>query len=158
MQTFLPYANFTDSANCLDNKRLGKQRVECLQILRTLVGQSNGWANHPAVKMWQGYETALTNYAIAVCNEWTNRGFKDTCKGKIIDLWISFRSAMSSLGVRLANETNPPWLGESAFHESHQSNLLRKDPKWYGRFGWEVSNDLPYYWPSKVRAQQALFS
>jgi hypothetical protein len=36
MQTFLPYPDFRESARVLDNKRLGKQRVECLQILQTL--------------------------------------------------------------------------------------------------------------------------
>ena len=32
MQTFLPYANYTKSAQVLDDKRLGKQRVEALLI------------------------------------------------------------------------------------------------------------------------------
>ena len=36
MQTFLPYPDFAKSAMCLDNKRLGKQRIECLQILKAL--------------------------------------------------------------------------------------------------------------------------
>ena len=59
MQTFLPYKSFRKTALCLDNKRLGKQRVETLQILRALTGyynQSGAWLNHPAVKMWRGYE------------------------------------------------------------------------------------------------------
>ncbi|MDQ1681515.1 MAG: hypothetical protein QOH99_56, partial [Frankiaceae bacterium] len=34
MQTFLPYADFGASARVLDDRRLGKQRVETLQILR----------------------------------------------------------------------------------------------------------------------------
>ena len=36
MQTFLPYPDFAESAKVLDNKRLGKQRVECLQIMKAL--------------------------------------------------------------------------------------------------------------------------
>ena len=40
MQTFLPYPDFAKSAACLDNRRLGKQRVECLQILKTLSKES----------------------------------------------------------------------------------------------------------------------
>lgn len=36
MQTFLPYPSAERSARVLDTKRLGKQRVECLQILATL--------------------------------------------------------------------------------------------------------------------------
>ena len=59
MQTFLPYPDFQKTAQCLDNKRLGKQRVEARQIISTLEGKSNGWRNHPAVKMWKGYEDCL---------------------------------------------------------------------------------------------------
>ena len=33
MQTFLPYDNFEESASVLDWKRLGKQRVEAMQIV-----------------------------------------------------------------------------------------------------------------------------
>ena len=36
MQTFLPVADFADSARLLDSPRLGKQRVETLQILRAI--------------------------------------------------------------------------------------------------------------------------
>jgi len=52
MQTFLPYQNYSRCAEVLDNKRLGKQRVECLQILNALLDASKGWKQHPAVKMW----------------------------------------------------------------------------------------------------------
>jgi len=33
MQTFVPYANFSESAKVLDRQRLGKQRVETLQVM-----------------------------------------------------------------------------------------------------------------------------
>lgn len=57
MQTFLPVANFCESAKYLDKARLGKQRVEAMQILSTLSGASRGWINHPAVRMWRGIHT-----------------------------------------------------------------------------------------------------
>lgn len=41
----------------------------------------------------------------------------------------------------------PPWIGREDFHRSHQSNLLRKDKDYYGRFNWSVPDDLPYVWP-----------
>ena len=64
MQTFLPYADFKQSAQCLDMKRLGKQRVEALQIHNIVSGKrtSGGWMNHPAVAMWQGHAEALADY------------------------------------------------------------------------------------------------
>ena len=35
MQTFLPTSNFAESAKYLDYRRLGKQRVEVLQLLNS---------------------------------------------------------------------------------------------------------------------------
>lgn len=43
----------------------------------------------------------------------------------------------------------PSWFGKQEFHDSHKSNLLRKDPKHYGQFNWNVKSNLPYYWPTK---------
>lgn len=139
MQTFLPYEDFLSSAACLDRQRLGKQRVECLQILRTLVGESKGWAQHPAVKMWRGHEVSLVDYAMCVCNEWTSRGYKDTCRDKIL-----------ALGQKIPDLTSrrPSWLGWPSFHRSHQSNLLRKDPVHYSNYFKDVPDDLDYVWPA----------
>jgi len=47
MQTFLPYPDVEASARVLDTKRLGKQRVECLQVLRGLTIPTYGWCHHP---------------------------------------------------------------------------------------------------------------
>lgn len=73
MQTFLPYASFAKSAKCLDRLRLGKQRPETLQILNTLLGLSEGWRSHPAVKMWRGYEGMLWLYGQTMIDEWVAR-------------------------------------------------------------------------------------
>jgi hypothetical protein len=139
VQTFLPYPCFIQSAKCLDRQRLGKQRVEVLQIFNALQGGS-GWSNHPAVKQWQDHEWWLALYGIRVCNEWIRRGYKDSCRPKMVDrLFVSF-----------AGRRRPWWLGHDPYHKSHQSNLLRKDPNHYGRFGWDTGPDLPYIWPSKI--------
>ena len=140
MQTFLPYPDFQQSARCLDNKRLGKQRVECLQILKALNDPKYGWQNHPAVKMWRGHSYKLTQYGYAICDEWIGRGFNDTCREKI-------QSILANLPISYGAHLNPTWVGHESFHSSHRSNLLRKDPVHYGQFGWVESNDLPYVWP-----------
>jgi hypothetical protein len=70
MQTFLPYPDFMKSAECLDSQRLGKQRVEAFQIWQTLTDQSDGWKNHPAIKMWKGYEDALLRYLDCCVWQW----------------------------------------------------------------------------------------
>ena len=132
MQTFLPYADFEETARCLDRRRLGNQRLEALIILRTLRRQtSGGWRHHPAVKIWRGYENALGYYLNVICDEWVRRGYRNT---------IRRRRVKRPLGM-------PPWLGDERLHASHRSNLLRKDPDYYGRFGWREPPDLPYFWP-----------
>jgi hypothetical protein len=136
VQTFLPYASFERSARCLDRQRLGKQRVETLQILKTLAGNSKGWQNHPAVTMWRGCESVLVDYGVAICLEWLRRGYKDTCLGKI----EAYRDIFA------ASSAKPSWLGWRTFHRSHQSNLLRKAPEHYGQY-FNVPADLEYEWP-----------
>jgi hypothetical protein len=140
LQTFLPYPDFAKSAACLDYRRLGKQRVECLQILRANLGLSTGWRNHPAARMWRGCEDSLVLYGMMICTEWRRRGYVDTCFYKINELF-----------PRELTGPDPPWLGDHAFHAAHRSNLLRKDPAWYGQFGWTEPSDLPYVWPNAAR-------
>jgi hypothetical protein len=77
MQTFLPFPSFEQSLQSLDYRRLGKQRVETKQILMALLGESKGWVNHPATKMWRGHEHALAEYGLLSCREWKSRGYKD---------------------------------------------------------------------------------
>ena len=142
MQTFLPYPSFTKSAQVLDNKRLGKQRVECKQILKALLGEyddTGAWVNHPAIKMWRGHETLLGIYAITICTEWRKRGYNDSLLPYFFE----------QVHPHFTRQTHPapPWLGDGAFHASHRSNLLRKDPSHYSQFGWEEPDDLPYIWP-----------
>jgi Pyrimidine dimer DNA glycosylase len=54
--------DFAETARCLDDVRLGKQRVETYQIVRTLDGVTTGRRHHPAVRMWRGYEGTLVAY------------------------------------------------------------------------------------------------
>jgi len=133
MQTFLPYASFEKSAACLDNRRLGKQRVEAFQILNILAGKTTAWRNHPAVLMWKGYEKALRQYLRAVILEWKRRGFKNSMR--------------IPRKVALLPSDLPSWLGSRKFHASHRSNLLRKDSVHYSQMGWKVDLDLPRHWP-----------
>lgn len=158
VQTFLPYADFERTARALDDRRLGKQRVEALQILRALTRERYGWKNHPAVRMWAGYEEALASYGVAVCREWCRRGHADTCEAKIVD---DFRSAGLGAAVRPAVDLAglgllPPWLGRRSFHRSHRSALVRKDPGFYRARFPRVPDDLPYVWPSPAGATPPL--
>jgi hypothetical protein len=42
----------------------------------------------------------------------------------------------------------PSWLGDEAFHLSHRSALVRKDPDFYRPLFRDVPDDLPYVWPA----------
>lgn len=140
MQTFLPYADFTLSARILDRLRLGKQRVETMQILQALTF-GNRWENHPAAKMWKGYECALCKYGESICNEWTSRGYKDTCKDKMRALleWLD------------PVDTGYPWfVGNEDFHSRHRAALLYKDYGYYSQFGWKEKPELNYVWEERV--------
>ena len=143
MQTFLPYSSFIESVRCLDRQRLGKQRVEALQILNALNGKSKGWTNHPATKIWRGYEEALCLYKDLCIQEWMQRGYKNTMSFKKRDALY-----WQEIGVE-GSFLLPPWIGQENFHASHRSNLLRKNPDHYGQFGWDEPRDLPYVWPEK---------
>ena len=61
VNTFLPFPDVRKSLSCLDRRRLFKQSVEAMQILRVNLGLQGGvgFTNHPAVRMWKGYETLL---------------------------------------------------------------------------------------------------
>jgi len=140
MQTFLPYADFKQSAAVLDRQRLGKQRVENLQIMKALLDPSYGWQNHPAVNMWRDHILSLMDYQVAICNEWTGRGYKDTCLEKSFALINEYKPT-----YRIGR---PSWIGNEQFHISHRSNLLRKFPEHYGPlFEPNLSANIEYYWP-----------
>ena len=135
MQTFLPYKSFKQSLQSLDYRRLGKQRVEAMQILNVLLErtQTKGWRNHPITRMWAGFENALKQYHNECIDEWVSRGYNNNMKHEVIDGDIVY----------------PHWLGNDLFHSSHRANLLRKDSEWYGQYGWTENPESPYVWHDK---------
>lgn len=135
MQTFLPYPNYIQSARVLDRQRLGKQRVEVLQILRAIHRPNYGWKNHPIVKMWEGYTNSLIIYGVAMCEEFMRRGYNSRVQANMREYYDDTCSLIK-----------PPWIGNEAFHLSHQSNLIRKKPEHYSKFWPDVPADLPYVW------------
>lgn len=129
MQTFLPYRSFRKSAEALDYRRLGKQRVESRQILKALQ-TGGGWSNHPATKMWKGYEGALILYSNIFIKEWISRGYNNTM------------AILKQPKYKL-----PKWLGTPDFHSSHRAALLYKDFDYYRKFEWSEDPVLDYIWP-----------
>ena len=144
MQTFVPYTCFHQSARCLDYRRLGKQRVETLQILQALDTSYNptrsrrGWVNHPATKMWRGHEGALAAYGMVIVQTWIDRGYRDIKCGPQIRRYYELHRDDRSL---------PRWWGDMRVHNSHRSNLVRKLPEHYVDWFGDIDPTVPYHWP-----------
>ena len=137
MQTFMPYGSQYDkTAKCLDVKRLGKQRVETYQILKALLGETKGWRNHPATRMWEGYEFQLYVYQTAICTEWTRRGYKDTVLDSSKELILKYK-------IKPSIKT-PDWINKPALTITHRANLFLKDPIYYINFEDEAKEYIDY--------------
>jgi len=138
MQTFLPYPDFKKSLESLDNKRLGKQRVETYQLIAGLEGRltkagkpySKSRVNHPISQMFRNNLPALKQYLNDSIDVWVARGKNNTMKKEVIEEEIIM----------------PDWFGNEEFHRSHRANLLRKDAKYYEAHGWTDDSTLPYRW------------
>jgi hypothetical protein len=145
MQTFLPDVDFAKSASVLDMRRLGKQRVETLQLVRAIMIPGLRWASHPACKMWSGSVGLLIEYGVAICDEWLKRGYRDSVKTTLTDTYLRHAPPISF--------GRPHWLGQESFHASHRAALLAKDPDHYGQFGWTETPVIAYVWPGERSTQ-----
>lgn len=146
MQTFVPDStSYAASAAVLDRARLGKQRVECIQILHALdptyrspkTGKPSSWRNHTATRMWRGHEGALARYGLAVVNEWVGRGYNDE----------KCRPQLQAYADRFPDDTPPAWWGDERVHRSHRSRLIQKKPDHYRPLWPSEADDLDYHWP-----------
>lgn len=159
MQTFLPYKDFTKSAETLDNKRLNKQILEGYQILKVLNNPDPhaAWRNHPAVKMWRGHEQILWDYIMAMVDVANIRGIKTD---KNMENLLALRNTTQ----RFWGKDIPKWFNDinimSKVTTTHKANLYRKDPIYYFDFVKAVSdkNNTPccdkcqYYWVTHKEA------
>jgi len=137
VQIFLPYDDFRKSLRALDNKRLGKQRVETYQIISAISRRPKldgtpykGWLNHPCTIMWKNHLPALKQYLNYSIMEWIERGFKNTMNFEIVNEEIVI----------------PSFVGNERFHSSHRANLLKKEPDFYNQYGWTENPQDPYVW------------
>lgn len=156
MNTFLPFADFTKSAQALDMKRLGKQRLEAWQIACAYLQPNAPYTNHPAARMWEDYLPALMLYGQAICKEWIKRGYEDSYLKVFNGILWSFR-------MQDMPEPMPPWLGDEELHARYRAALIAKKPEFYiplfettptpqdyiDEFKEAIENEtpLPYKWP-----------
>lgn len=141
MQTFFVYDNYVDTAKVLDDKRLGKQRVEAYQILKALRGDyadTGAWVHHPATVMWRTNPYELALYGLTMSIEFFERGFDGF---NMIEIFTDFQKQLRDNNT----EQYPWWANNEMLQMTHRSNLIRKYPEYYG--GWQVPNNIPYIWP-----------
>ncbi|QCW22036.1 hypothetical protein SEA_YAKULT_32 [Gordonia phage Yakult] len=129
MQTFLV------APRNLDPKRLANQVNECQSIWVALT-EGRGYVHHPATRMWEGYEIALAQYAVAMCEEHERRTMSTHA------LHENFRQRRAQGRLQ-----RPWWWGHAGLLESHRSNLIRKRAEWYLPRYPDTALSLPYLWP-----------
>ena len=141
MQTFITDSSITPTMRALDTQRLGKQRVEAMQIHQILISRdySKGWGSHPAVKMWAGFDRWLAVYGMRACQEFRNRGYTDN----LLDYFQSYHSDDQYKDV-------PPWWHDDRIHMSHKRNLVCKDYNFYSPI-FNVRPSMTYFWPTQSR-------
>lgn len=161
MQTFLPFKDFDKSAQALDSKRLNKQILECYQILKVLSNPDPraGWRNHPAVKMWRGYEHSLLSYTMTMVREADKRGIKT-------DKNLSNIMTLAKAEGQFWGTEEPEWytndIKMQRLTTTHKANLYKKDPIYYFEFYSSVADSNPccpnrkepckYYWVAHEEA------
>ena len=135
MMTFIIIGDFILNARLLDKVRLGKQRVEAIQILNAILN-GGGWANHPIVIAWKYYINALKYYTNCIILEWIKRGGTNNLPLYEIS------------GIIMV----PWWSQWDRLHQSHRAMLMRKDPFYYqDKFIVDPEyNSYGYIWPDKV--------
>lgn len=164
---FIIKPDIYETARMLDNKRLGKQRVEAKQIIEILEDYDSGnleskkaWVNHPATKSWIGFTNHLKVYFNIIVREWINRGFVNNMSLYDIDetpyniVPCNFDGKTATYDVsKFDSFSFPFWISFPPFYMSHQAALCRKDPKYYKSLLCSKLNpylEFGYLWPSNV--------
>lgn len=146
----------------LDDKRLGKQRVEAKQLIDILeyydehgVMPDQGWTNHKATKMWIGHTKALKVYFNKTVELWISRGFKNNYDFYEVDdceiIKCKFDGKKAEFEKEANSDTFPIWFSFPPFHYSHRAALYMKNPEYYESF--RTKKVIPYigmgyFWPS----------
>lgn len=126
MQVFIPYPDPFLTAQCLDRKRLQKQRLEAYTIIKAIVYKTGGWASHPVVKMYSDHIGWLQCYLS--CLRLYLEGFLDEAR-----YWADN-----------ANKIRPPFITPDLC-DQHKRRLYTKAPDLYPQFAEYGESDENWY-------------
>lgn len=144
MMTYITSESFWECARNLDDKRLSKQRYDCLRIMQIIADPEHKSANHPVVLLWKDDPSGLLNYSRSICDEYRTRQYHlnqpeiETVFDQILKVWENVKQPYGS---------EPCWRNCSALIDSHRAALLHKNPGWYSRWMWKVTPRVKYFWP-----------
>jgi hypothetical protein len=143
MQTWVTHFDLRESAKNLDRQRLNAQIYEGIHILASLRGMNEELvnpkrdvSNHPASKLWVGYEDILSIYIGVHLQEWYARGYSSDVNARNYDRIKIVK------GARWFNLPN--WV-TSELIETHKNVLYRKKPDFYLE-DWEGNREMRYDW------------
>jgi len=155
--------NLVIAASALRLRRFGESYV------RLKAGEKVPWGSHPAVKMWVGYVKALIAYSECCILELAARAGRADSAFPSFDMTRKHRLALLYREACLVEDPRtdrhlaslsdgwrtctaylmPMFMGNTDFHESHRSNLIRKLPAYYRPLWPDVPDNLPYVWPTQ---------
>jgi hypothetical protein len=129
----------------LDSKRLGAQIYEGIHILASLLGVNDKLVNpkrdvnnHPAARLWKGYEDELMYYIIEHQRSWNYRyAFKEDSINN-----QNIRILMKVLNYDFREYKDPlDWITDELI-EVHRSVLYAKKPEYYSNVFSQVTEGL----------------
>lgn len=142
MRTLQVFRDWARSAEALADPEVSQHRIDGQGILLTILEESDEFDDHPVADMWRGYHSALAIYTIQHCVEWhMKRRNMDVVQFQIHPLFEN------SGGPYEFDFVQPPWRDDVDMMRSHRSNLVREDPKTYGKMFKGTPADMPYLWP-----------
>lgn len=126
--------------------------MEGRQILSALAGETKGWRNHPATRMFAGHETTLFRYLFSIADAMAMRGYKYENNWQVIT--HTFQTKFGWTRV-----VEPDWMLDDRFNKvitTHRANLYLKAPHLYPQYEPETHiyremvccDRCAYYWPS----------
>lgn len=172
MNTFLPYPDYQRSAQVLDYRRLGKQRVEPKQVLAALrQGPKILYSPSSKIFLWKSNPSpdhVDLGLVVVRSTPWYNH--------PCTRMWAGHERSLCEYALAMIREWKrrgycdnleqwfqverwlwseqsvvyPWWLGCEDIHSSHRARLLYKDPTWYGQWGWTETprtDEEGYVWP-----------
>lgn len=127
MQTFLPYPSGVKSARVLDRQRLGKQRVECLQILAALTDIYKSQADYRLLELTPGtVSMAPMTFCTHSGDVWVwnpNMSGAGWTKHPAVAMWRGYEAALVQYSLEICGE----WLKRGYRDTTAQTISLMAD-------------------------------